>query len=169
MQSVLNLKIKRRESFRPFAPIVLAERATDYFELSAESPYMLLTAPVRRERRLPLPDGAPACWNACTTCAPTSRRSPTSTIQPVCRQSIATSIPPARAAVGLRSPHRLRRPGQHVLHVRGEPPVCHPREALACFLATEMDCLALGPYFVDKKTLPPPLLAARPQLAFAPD
>ena len=51
MQSVMNLKIKYRESFRPFAPSVLAERAADYFELDHESPYMLLVAPVRRELR----------------------------------------------------------------------------------------------------------------------
>ncbi len=170
MQSVLNLKIKRRESFRPFAPIVLAERATDYFELSAESPYMLLTAPVRRERRLPLPDGAPGMLERL--------------------HHLRSDIPAVTHvdySARVQTVHRDVHPALHALlsdfeartgcavlvntsfNVRGEPPVCHPREALACFLATEMDCLALGPYFVDKKTLPPPLLAARPQLAFAPD
>jgi carbamoyltransferase len=57
MQSVMNLKVKFRESFRPFAPIVRRERLGDYFDLDADSPYMLLVAPVKTELRKPLPDG----------------------------------------------------------------------------------------------------------------
>src|SRR6202044_2431094 len=57
MQSVMNLKVKFRESFRPFAPIVRRERVADYFELREESPYMLLVAPIRRDLRLPVPPG----------------------------------------------------------------------------------------------------------------
>ena len=57
MQSVMNLKIKYRESFRPFAPSVLRERVSDYFEMETDSPYMLLVAPVVEKRRIPLPQG----------------------------------------------------------------------------------------------------------------
>jgi carbamoyltransferase len=54
-------------------------------------------------------------------------------------------------------------------NVRGEPPVCHPRDALACFLATDMDCLAIGSFFVDKRTLSASMVGAVPARAFAPD
>src|SRR5262245_33972430 len=62
MQSVMNLKIKFRESFRPFAPSVLRDRVSDYFELNADSPYMLLVAPVVEPRRLPMPKSAGELW-----------------------------------------------------------------------------------------------------------
>src|SRR5204863_5170978 len=62
MQSVMNVKIKFRESFRPFAPAVLRERVADWFELDGDSPYMLLVADVLQSRRLPVPDEADALW-----------------------------------------------------------------------------------------------------------
>jgi carbamoyltransferase len=62
MQSVLNLKIKFRESFRPFAPAVLRERVTDWFDLDYESPYMLLVAAVTASRRIPIPPGTEALF-----------------------------------------------------------------------------------------------------------
>src|SRR5207249_476322 len=62
MQSLMNLKIKFRESFRPFAPSVLRERVSEYFEIDADSPYMLLVAPVVKSRRLPMPQEAGELW-----------------------------------------------------------------------------------------------------------
>ena len=62
MQSVLNLKIKYRESFRPFAPSVLRERVSDYFQMNCDSPYMLLVAPVLEKRRLPFDSGQKELW-----------------------------------------------------------------------------------------------------------
>ena len=62
MQSVMNLKIKFRESFRPFAPSVLRERVSDYFEMDADSPYMLLVAPVLEKRRVQLTEGQQGLW-----------------------------------------------------------------------------------------------------------
>jgi carbamoyltransferase len=62
MQSVMNLKIKFRESFRPFAPSVLRERASDYFEIGVDSPYMLLVAPVVQSRRIPIPQSVVDLW-----------------------------------------------------------------------------------------------------------
>ncbi len=67
MQSVMNLKIKYRESFRPFAPSVLAERVADYFELDRASPYMLIVAPVREELRIPLTRRAADARSASTS------------------------------------------------------------------------------------------------------
>ena len=71
MQAEMNIKIKFREGFRPFAPSVLRERVADYFELDCDSPYMLLVAPVKKERQIPMTDGAAASSGASTssTCA----------------------------------------------------------------------------------------------------
>jgi len=168
MQRRLNLKIKFRESFRPFAPIVLAERATAWFDLPAASPYMLFTAPVTMSHRLPVTE--PADWQA--------------------RLGVARSVIPAVTHVDgsarVQTVDRAVNPALHGLltafadrtgcpvlvntsfNVRGEPPVCHPREAIEGFLATDMDCLALGSYLLEKRTLPADL--ARPAARqFAPD
>jgi len=168
MQRRLNLKIKFRESFRPFAPIVLAERASAWFDLPAPSPYMLFTAPVTMSHRLPVTE--PADWQA--------------------RLGVARSVIPAVTHVdGSARVQTVDRAVNPVLHglltafadrtgcpvlvntsfnVRGEPPVCHPREAIEGFLATDMDCLALGSYFLEKKNLPADL-ARTDARTFAPD
>lgn len=173
MQRRLNLKIKFRESFRPFAPIVLAEHARDWFDLPAPSPYMLFTAPVTPaqrkseshimydiplERRLhELRSSIPA-----VTHVDYSARV----------QTVARDENPALHAL-LSAFHA--RTGCPVLvntsfNVRGEPPICHPREAIEGFFATDMDALALGSYFIEKRSLPPELLRrSRVPRTFAPD
>ena len=157
MQRRLNLKIKFRESFRPFAPIVLAERTREWFDLPVASPYMLFTAPV----------SATQCHSAVTT-GPWAERLRTvrSTIPAVTHvdysarvQTVEREVNPALHAVLSAFADRTGCPVlvNTSFNVRGEPPVCHPREAIEGFLATDMDCLALGPFFVDKKGLPPDL------------
>ncbi|HEY9155777.1 MAG TPA: carbamoyltransferase N-terminal domain-containing protein [Opitutaceae bacterium] len=169
MQRVLNLKIKFRESFRPFAPIVLAEKVTLYFELSGESPYMLLTAPVRVDRRvtsasatdvvekLPNGDGdvlkkvneARSDLPAITHVDYSAR------IQTVDREVNPTLHEVLLAFERLTSCAVLINTS---FNVRGEPPVGHPRDAIAGFLETDMDALAIGGYLLEKRRLPAAIL-----------
>ncbi|HEY0944418.1 MAG TPA: carbamoyltransferase N-terminal domain-containing protein [Opitutaceae bacterium] len=171
MQQRLNLKIKARESFRPFAPVVLAEQAAQWFELPMPSPYMLFTAPVACSQRLATARGGTLAEQL---------RATRSTIPAVTHvddsarvQTVDPVENPALHAV-LTAFHA--RTGCPVLvntsfNVRGEPPVCTPADAIACFLATEMDVLAIGPFFVEKRALSRELLASAPHCsaAFAPD
>ena len=154
MQRRLNLKIKFRESFRPFAPVVLAERAAEWFDVTSPSPYMLFTAPVSAVHRCDVADVH--SWQE-------QLRLQRSTIPAVTHvdwsarvQTVAPQSNPALHAV-LRAFEA--RTGCPVLvntsfNVRGEPPVCHPREAINGFLATDMDGLAIGSFFVEKRRLP---------------
>jgi carbamoyltransferase len=146
MQRKMNLKIKFRESFRPFAPSVLAEAAGDYFDLSAESPYMLLVGPVAAGRRRDL-----TAEERATTGLERLHvvRSEIPAVTHVDGSARVQTVDPGR------SPryHRLldawrRRTGCGVLintsfNVRGEPIVCTPEEAWRCFLATDMDALVV--------------------------
>lgn len=170
MQRVLNLKIKQRESFRPFAPMVLAERVQDYFEFAGESPYMLFTAPVKAERRIMQLGRGGDLLDQVNT--------PRSDIPAVTHVDFSARI---------QTVDRKTHPSLHALltefdritgcpvmintsfNVRGEPPVCRPREAIDCFLATEMDSLALGSYFIEKTALDSKLLQASTSRTFAPD
>lgn len=181
MQRRLNLKIKFRESFRPFAPIVLAEHAGEWFDLAAPSPYMLFTAPVTASRRVsetqpPIEatamDSAPTPWMQ-------RLHSIASAIPAVTHVDYSARVQTVARADNLALHAVLsafaERTGCPVLvntsfNVRGEPPVCHPNEAIDCFLATDMDSLALGPFIVDKRSLPEALLQrAAAQRTFAPD
>ncbi len=149
VQRVVNLKVKFRESFRPFAPSVLAERAADYFELDAPSPYMLLVAPVR---------GAAVAGEGLDRLRHID--SPVPAVTHVDGSARVQTV--HRAASPLY--HRLleafeARTGCPVLvntsfNVRGEPVVCTPAEAYACFRQTHLDVLALGSCVVTKATLP---------------
>ncbi len=137
MQSVLNRKIKNRESFRPFAPIVREERAAEYFELDRPSPYMLLVAPVRPQQRARIP--------AVTHVDGSARV-----------QTVHEGTSPRL--------HRLlgafeARTGCAVLvntsfNVRGEPIVCTPADAYRCFMRTGMDCLVLEDVLLEKAAQP---------------
>jgi carbamoyltransferase len=153
MQSVLNLKIKFRESFRPFAPSCLEERLSDYFELDRPSPYMLLVAPLRKERRL----------------APTGDESNLEIHDWVNRvRSDLPAITHVDYSARIQSVSPETNPRYHALirafeeltgcpvivntsfNVRGEPIVCTPSDAYRCFMRTEMDHLVLGPFVLDK-------------------
>jgi len=169
MQRRLNLKIKFRESFRPFAPIVLAERTRDWFEFDGASPYMLFTAPVAVSRCLPVKNFGE--WSARLAEARSTIPAVTHVDFSARLQTVDAETNPALHA--LLSTFE-RRTGCPVLvntsfNVRGEPPVCHPREAIAGFLATDMDVLAFGPFYLEKEAQPPALRRAQRSREFAPD
>ncbi len=168
MQRRLNLKIKFRESFRPFAPVVLAERATAWFDLPAPSPYMLFTAPVTPSHRLPVTE--PADWQARLATARSIIPAVTHVDYSARVQTVEASVNPALHSVLAAFAERTNCPVlvNTSFNVRGEPPVCHPREAIEGFLATEMDALALGPYFLEKRHLPAGLVRPATR-TFAPD
>ncbi|MGD9901870.1 MAG: carbamoyltransferase [Vicinamibacterales bacterium] len=160
MQATMNLKIKFRESFRPFAPSVLREEASRWFDLAPgeESPYMLLVAPVRDEHRVALTDDE----SRTMTEDPDLRRRvgvARSTIPAVTHVDFSARVQTVDAARHPRYWRLLRvfqaRTGCPVLvntsfNVRGEPIVCTPEDAFRCFVATEMDALVMEDTIVDK-------------------
>jgi len=146
-QSVMNLKIKYRESFRPFAPSVLAERAGDYFELDCESPYMLLVAPVRKELRLPVPprgegddDMLPLVNQVRSTLPAITHVDHSARVQTVAHEDHPVFHGLLRAFEELTGCGVLVNTS---FNVRGEPIVCSPKDAYTCFMRTEMDLLVL--------------------------
>jgi carbamoyltransferase len=150
MQSVMNLKVKFRESFRPFAPIVRRERAADYFELEVESPYMLLVAPIRSELRCPIPPGVTGLDLL------KEKRSILPAITHVDYsariQTVKQSDNPLLYELLLRF-ERATSCGVLVntsFNVRGEPIVCTPDDAYRCFVHTEMDYLILGSFVLER-------------------
>ncbi|HVT57972.1 MAG TPA: carbamoyltransferase [Thermoanaerobaculia bacterium] len=158
MQSIMNLKIKFRESFRPFAPSVLEERTGDYFELDRPSPYMLLVADLVASRRVPRRGD--------------ERELPL--VEWVNRpRSDIPAITHVDYSARIQTVNREDNPRYHALisefekltgygvivntsfNVRGEPIVCTPEDAYRCFMRTEMDHLVLGPFLLDKAAQPP--------------
>ena len=153
MQSVMNLKIKYRESFRPFAPSVLREHVGDWFDLDADSPYMLLVADVRPSRRLPVADGVQALWGI------EQLNVPRSMIPAVTHVDYSARIQTVRRETSPLYYDILaafyRRTGCPVVvntsfNVRGEPIVCTPEDAFRCFMRTEMDVLVLENFVLAK-------------------
>lgn len=169
MQQRLNLKIKFRESFRPFAPVVLAEQAGAWFDLAAPSPYMMFTAPVLPARRLPVTETGG--WQARLGTTRSAIPAVTHVDYSARVQTVDRGENPALHALLTAFAGRTGCPVlvNTSFNVRGEPPVCHPREALEGFLATDMDCLALGPYFLEKRNVPASLAPASSPRTFAPD
>ncbi|MGH7163821.1 MAG: carbamoyltransferase family protein [Planctomycetota bacterium] len=154
MQSTMNLKIKFRESFRPFAPAVLRERVADWFELDADSPYMLLVAPVRADKRLPLAPADEARRGLERLKLPRSRIPAVTHVDDSARVQTVHDATHPRFAALLRAFER--RTGCPVLintsfNVRGEPIVCTPEDAYRCFLRTGMDVLVLGNHVLAKE------------------
>ena len=157
MQSVMNLKIKYRESFRPFAPTCLAERVSDYFELDRPSPYMLLVAPVKRERCKGIEESKTLSIreriNQVRSDIPAITHVDYSArVQTVDRRDNARYYDLIQAFE--------KQTGYGVIintsfNVRGEPIVCTPEDAYRCFMRTEMDYLVLGSFLLDKKDQPP--------------
>ena len=158
MQSVMNLKIKYRESFRPFAPSVLRERVNDWFELDVDSPYMLLVAPVRERWRIAMTEEQTKLFGI------EKLNVPRSTIPAVTHVDYSARI---------QTVHEDTNPTYHALlrrfealtdcpvlvntsfNVRGEPIVCTPKDAYVCFMRTEMDNLVLGNCVLEKTRQPP--------------
>jgi carbamoyltransferase len=142
----MNLKIKYRESFRPFAPSVLRERVADYFDMETDSPYMLLVAPVREKRRLPMTADRSKLWGI--------------DLLNVLRSDIP-AVTHIDYSARIQTVHKETNPRYHKLleafeaktgssvlvntsfNVRGEPIVCTPEDAYRCFMRTEMDVLVL--------------------------
>jgi carbamoyltransferase len=146
MQSIMNLKIKYRESFRPFAPSVLRERVSDYFDLNSDSPYMLIVAPVLEKRRRPMTTAQKELWGI--------------DLLNVQRSDIP-SVTHLDYSARVQTVHEETNPRYHALlkafeaqtgygvlvntsfNVRGEPIVHTPEDAYRCFMRTEMDILVL--------------------------
>ena len=157
MQSVMNLKIKFRESFRPFAPIVLRERASEFFDMDEEvdSPYMLLVASVAESKRTPVDgDGVQGLDKLRLV------RSEVPAITHVDSSARVQTVDPVRH----ERLHRLmscfaERTGCPVMintsfNVRGEPIVCTPEHAYHCFMGTDMDVLVLEDFILLKTEQP---------------
>ena len=146
-QSRMNLKIKFRESFRPFAPIVLRGRAADYFELGSDSPYMLIVAPVREEHRLvPEASSDPEDMLQIVNAVRSTVPAVTHVDFSARIQTVEEDINPRMFSV-LRAFEVLT--GCPLLvntsfNVRGEPIVCTPEDAYRCFMRTEIDALVMG-------------------------
>jgi carbamoyltransferase len=160
MQSVLNLKVKYRESFRPFAPSVLREDVSDWFDLDVESPYMLLVADVVERRQRPMTPAEKSLFG-------------------IQKLNVARSDIPAVTHVDysarVQTVDRRTNPRYHALlarfkartgcpvvvntsfNVRGEPIVCTPEDSFRCFMGTEIETLAVGNCFLRKEEQDPAL------------
>ena len=160
MQKTLNLKVKYRESFRPFAPSVLREDVASWFELDADSPYMLLVAGVKNERRRPMTEAEHALFG-------------------IDKLNVSRSEIPAVTHVDfsarVQTVHRQTNPRYHALltkfkartgcavlvntsfNVRGEPIVGTPSDAFRCFMGTELDLLVIGNAVLRKEQQDPAL------------
>jgi carbamoyltransferase len=155
-QSVMNLKIKYRESFRPFAPSVLEEEAQEYFEIDRPSPYMLLVAPIKKERRL----------------APSSRDGGSLLERLKVKRSDIPAVTHLDYSARLQTVNGKDKPDYHRIlsefkkltgcavivntsfNVRGEPIVCTLEDAYRCFMRTEMDVLVLENCMLMKEDQP---------------
>ena len=173
MQKTLNLKIKFRESFRPFAPSVLRSDAAAWFEMDEDSPYMLLVADVRPERRRPADDQEGAQEDGA------AGQGGPEAADMLQRLGLVRSQIPAVTHVDdsarVQTVHAETNPRYHALleafkartgcpvlvntsfNVRGEPIVCTPQEAFRCFMGTDMDRLAIGDFFLRKEDQNPSL------------
>jgi carbamoyltransferase len=155
-QTVMNLKIKYRESFRPFAPSVLEEKVSEYFDTETPSPYMLLVAKVRKERRLPQPsgDGIPMMERLKV------------------KRSDIPAITHLDYSARLQTVNKKDKPDYHEIisefekltgcavivntsfNVRGEPIICTPEDAYRCFMRTEIDILVIEDCILFKEAQP---------------
>jgi carbamoyltransferase len=157
IQAQMNLKIKFRESFRPFAPSVLRERVSDFFEMDTDSPYMLLVAPVRKERQLAMTAEQEQLWGIDKLNVPRSDVPAITHVDYSARvQTVAADTSPDYHAL-IRAFEDETGCGMLVntsFNVRGEPIVCTPADAYRCFMRTDMDYLVLGPFLLEKTRQP---------------
>ncbi len=157
MQSMMNLKIKFRESFRPFAPTVLRECVGEFFELDADSPYMLQVAPVKAERQLPMSEEQQRLFGIDKLNVPRSDMPAVTHVDYSARVQTLRRQDHPRYYDVIRAFQSLT--GYPVVvntsfNVRGEPIVQSPEDAYRCFMRTEMDFLVLGSYILDKQDQP---------------
>jgi carbamoyltransferase len=153
MQSVMNVKIKFRESFRPFAPAVLRERVHEWFELDGESPYMLLVADVQASRRLPVAPETEGLWGI------DKLNVPRSTVPAITHVDYSARVQTVRREANPLYHDIIKafekRTGCPVIvntsfNVRGEPIVGAPEDAYRCFMRTDMDVLVLENFILEK-------------------
>jgi carbamoyltransferase len=153
MQSVMNLKIKYRESFRPFAPSVLIERVNDYFEHESASPYMLIVAPLKEDLRIPMTAEQKTLFGI------DKLNQIRSELPAITHVDYSARLQTVHADTNPRYHQLLRtfekRTGCGVLvntsfNVRGEPIVCTPEDAYRCFMRTEMDYLVVENFLLAK-------------------
>lgn len=158
MQSIMNLKIKYRESFRPFAPSVLREKMSEYFELDYDSPYMLLVAPVKKERCYDISSERKSLWGIDLLNVPRSD------MPAITHIDYSARIQTVHEGTNQRYYRLIKKfeekTGCAVIvntsfNVRGEPIVCSPEDAYRCFMRTEMDYLVLEDFLLDKKEQKP--------------
>ncbi|HEX2645004.1 MAG TPA: carbamoyltransferase C-terminal domain-containing protein, partial [Thermoanaerobaculia bacterium] len=157
MQSIMNLKIKFRESFRPFAPSVLEERVSDFFELDRPSPYMLLVADVQASRRIPRRGDEAGLPLVEWVNRPRSDVPAITHVDDSARIQTVNAEDNPRYHALISEFEKLTGYGVIVntsFNVRGEPIVCTPEDGYRCFMRTEMDYLVLGPFLIDKKAQP---------------
>ena len=154
MQKKMNLKIKYREGFRPFAPSVIEEEIQEYFELDRQSPYMLLVVPVNEARKNPEPEG----YNDLEMYDRLYHLR--SDIPSITHIDYSARVQSVNREVNPRYWHLINKFKQKTgygllvntsFNVRGEPIVCSPEDGYRCFMRTEMDYLVLGNYLFDKK------------------
>ncbi|GBF82499.1 carbamoyltransferase family protein [Aphanothece sacrum] len=153
MQSVMNLKIKYRESFRPFAPSVLLERVSDYFDLETSSPYMLLVAEVKEDLHLPMNEEQKQLFGIEKLKLPRSKIPAITHVDYSARVQTVHPETNPRYYKLIKEFEALTGCGVLVntsFNVRGEPIVCTPEDAHRCFMRTEMDYLVLGNYLLAK-------------------
>ena len=157
MQEQMNLKIKFRESFRPFAPSVLRERVSDYFQLDADSPYMLLVAPVAEDHRIAMSEDQEQLFGIDKLNVPRSDIPAITHVDYSARvQTVAPDVAPDYYELIKAFDAQTGCPVvvNTSFNVRGEPIVCTPEDAYRCFMRTDMDYLVLGQFVLDKTTQP---------------
>jgi carbamoyltransferase len=154
MQADMNIKIKFREGFRPFAPSVLRDRVSEYFELEVDSPYMLLVAPVKQERQIPMTEEQRnSLWGIAMLNVPRSDVPAITHIDYSARvQTVARDVSPDYYDLISEFDKLTGCPVvvNTSFNVRGEPIVCTPKDAHTCFMRTHIDALALGPFLLYK-------------------
>ena len=157
MQSVMNLKIKFRESFRPFAPSCLREQVNDYFELDTNSPYMLLVAPVKSERRLAMTEAEEHLFGI------EKLNIPRSDIPAVTHVDYSARVQTVEEGVHPQYYNLIKNFSDLTgcplvintsFNVRGEPIVCCPSDAYRCFMRTNIDLLVLEDFVLYKEEQP---------------
>jgi carbamoyltransferase len=153
MQAQMNLKIKFRESFRPFAPSVLRERVAEWFELDSDSPYMLLVAPVKKERTIPMTPDQEQLWGIDRLNVPRSQIPAVTHVDYSARvQTVSADVNPDYHDLILNFEALTGCPilVNTSFNVRGEPIVCTPQDAFRCFMRTHIDVLVLGSFLLRK-------------------
>jgi carbamoyltransferase len=161
MQRVLNLKVKQRESFRPFAPAVLRERVSDYFKLNSDSPYMLLVAPVKESQRTNVSEersGFERLKVIRSRIPAVTHVDYSARVQTVRREENAKFYDLISTFEKLTGCPLLVNTS---FNIRGEPIVCTPEDAYRCFLQTEMDYLVIGNFILERTKQPPHKFSTR--------